>query len=207
MQETKKYICKICGEPKPATEYYPQLMMKNGIMKKCKTCFNEAQRGKKKEYMKKYNEKRKGQKYIPTGERALFLEIWNERPHKSEVTGKPILRFDVKCFSHLLSKGAYPEYRLFKPNIVLKTVQEHIDWHNLGREDLLKKTDKWQKIFDVQDQLKKLKCDTIKFMNAMPSMTLEEAAEKFRIETNNNFKTTNNDKVFNHNERYNSKAG
>lgn len=70
----------------------------------------------------------------PTGEKALFLEIWDERSHVcsccSAALGeepKPIF------FSHLLSKGAYPAFRLLKRNIWLKCEECHVLWETASR--------------------------------------------------------------------------
>jgi hypothetical protein len=89
------------------------------------------------------------------GEMGVFLKIWSERPHKSEVSGedlgnilKPIF------FSHLLPKGSYPEYRFNPDNIMLKTAQEHHDWHSCSRIDLVNKDDSWQKVLDMYEELK-----------------------------------------------------
>jgi len=64
-----------------------------------------------------------------TGEAELFLEIWNERPHVSELTGKKLLPLGHKLwfsqFLHVLSKGTYSELRLCKENIMLALPNEH----------------------------------------------------------------------------------
>lgn len=80
--------------------------------------------------LEKHNEKRKIKQSKPikikfkkpTGERELFLEIWNERAHYCEnpncrkwLGNEPKVNF----FSHRKSKGAYPELRLVKTNIDL----------------------------------------------------------------------------------------
>lgn len=88
-----------------------------------------------------------------TGELAMFKEIWDERPHFSEVSGSPIFYFDVRCFSHLLPKGAYPRYRLNKDNIVLKTADEHYDWHNRAESDLRCQAD-WIWVLQKRDDLR-----------------------------------------------------
>jgi hypothetical protein len=64
----------------------------------------------------------------PTGELEVFKEIWEERPHVSEVSGLTIYRFDIRCFSHILTKGAYGRFRLKKDNILLVTPEEHNQW-------------------------------------------------------------------------------
>ena len=56
----------------------------------------------------------------------FFVEIWNKRPHKSEVSGtylgnEPLSTF----FHHILPKNKYPEARLDEENIILLTLNEH----------------------------------------------------------------------------------
>lgn len=60
-----------------------------------------------------------------TGELDLFKQIWTERPHESEVSGELLYEFSPAYFAHLLSKGAYPGFRLKKENIILMTFEEH----------------------------------------------------------------------------------
>lgn len=67
-----------------------------------------------------------------TKELAVFLEIWNERPHMSEISGRYIREFSPYCFSHVLTKGSHPEMRLNKLNIVIVTPQEHRMWETEG---------------------------------------------------------------------------
>lgn len=69
-------------------------------------------------------------KVVDTEERdkmwAVFMEIWKERPHKSEVSGS-VLWSEPKSwmFDHLLEKSKYPELKYDKRNIVLVTFEEH----------------------------------------------------------------------------------
>ena len=70
-----------------------------------------------------------------TGELELFKEIWNERPHICEVDGKPLGAFSVGLFSHVLTKGAYPGFRLYKKNIVLCRLKWHQQWE-IGNRDV-----------------------------------------------------------------------
>lgn len=62
-------------------------------------------------------------------EKELFLEIWNERPHVSEVSGKSLLPYGhFKWhwqFAHVLNKGRFPSMRLRKDNILLMLPEEH----------------------------------------------------------------------------------
>jgi hypothetical protein len=56
----------------------------------------------------------------------LFLEIWNERPHKSEISGEVLGNQPNSCFfDHLLEKSKYPDIKYEKWNIVLVTIDEH----------------------------------------------------------------------------------
>jgi hypothetical protein len=54
-----------------------------------------------------------------TGELAMFMEIWGERPHVCEWCGKALFAFKVHYFDHIKPKGTYPELRLDKKNIML----------------------------------------------------------------------------------------
>lgn len=65
-------------------------------------------------------------KKTPTGELALFREIWNEREHVCVRCGKRLMEpMRVHYFSHIKSKGAYPELRLCKDNIELLCIECH----------------------------------------------------------------------------------
>lgn len=64
-----------------------------------------------------------------TGERALNLEIWAERPHVCFVTGEPLGNEPLpEYFMHVLGKGAYPAFRLKKFNIVLGKPEIHAQY-------------------------------------------------------------------------------
>jgi hypothetical protein len=56
----------------------------------------------------------------------LFLQIWTNRSHKSEVSGdylgnEPLSMF----FHHILAKEKYPQAAFDEENIILLTLQEH----------------------------------------------------------------------------------
>ncbi len=56
----------------------------------------------------------------------LFMEIWNERPHFSEVSGDGLgPEPSTVNFDHLLEKSKYPEVKYEKWNIALVTWEEH----------------------------------------------------------------------------------
>jgi|TARA_R100000081_G_C4752643_1_gene135262 hypothetical protein len=62
-------------------------------------------------------------------QKQLFEFVWSTRDHFSEVSGKPLLpRHDYRWhwqFAHVLSKGAFPKYRLNPDNIMLMLPEEH----------------------------------------------------------------------------------
>ena len=85
----------------------------------------------------------------PKKELDFFKSIWDMRPHYCEVSGKEIPEFDIKCFSHVLTKGAYPEFRLYEKNIVLCLPYWHHQWE-FGDRDCRELS--WIK--DLADNLK-----------------------------------------------------
>lgn len=63
-----------------------------------------------------------------TGEKELFLAIWEERKHICNTCGRylgeePLVHY----FSHIKSKGSHPELRLDKDNIELLCFDCHFD--------------------------------------------------------------------------------
>lgn len=99
--------------------------------------------------------KPKKKAYKSTGERALFIEIWNERKRESFLTGEKLpFTFDFRYFAHVLPKGGYPSYRLNKENIVLLLPSEHHAQHSRGKDELMLEDPRWKKFFDLQDRLR-----------------------------------------------------
>jgi hypothetical protein len=100
-----------------------------------------------------------------TGERALNLEIWEERPHVDYVTGfdlpdepKPIY------FIHVLGKGAYPAFRLYKKNIVLGSADTHYQYDFQTTED----DPRFDKLNALKEELKEEYNKLHKFINTIP---------------------------------------
>lgn len=88
------------------------IVVKKGL---CKLCNSKSKP------TKKYVYKRK-----PTGERNLFLLIWNERPHICthcyiHLGNEP----KTYHFSHIKPKSTHPELRLSKDNIQLLCLPCH----------------------------------------------------------------------------------
>lgn len=106
-----------------------------------------------------HNRLRKGKEIIssikpkkrkPTGEMDMFQAIWSERLHVSEVSGRPL--GDVLkpvFFSHILTKAAYPRFRLNKDNVELVTPDEHNEWETGDRSD-----SKWKRVKEKAQMLK-----------------------------------------------------
>lgn len=90
----------------------------------------------------------------PTGEAALFKEIWEEREHKCEVCGTELSEAGPSNFSHLLPKGTYPDYRLDKRNIVIKCRPCHDAWHSEGPKNLMFSKG-WDEVCDRYFELKR----------------------------------------------------
>jgi hypothetical protein len=128
MIKPHKAICKQCGHEKTIAN-------SKGVCIDCVFANNHG--GKNKQQV--YKEKSKPKKHKKTGELDLFIEIWNERPH-----------YCVKCskwlgnslkpvfFSHIKSKGAYPELRLTKTNIELLCMDCHYIYEFGDRNKLQK---------------------------------------------------------------------
>lgn len=62
-------------------------------------------------------------------QKELFKFIWETRPHRSELSGRALLPEGHPLwhwqFLHVLSKGAYPAYKLNPENILLGLPDEH----------------------------------------------------------------------------------
>jgi len=101
--------------------------------------------------------KRSPIKYKPrtTGEGVFLESIWASMPHVSWISQTPLGdEYNTMCMFHVLGKGAYPSFRLYSKNIILTTIQEHWDWHNISRDKLLEKDKRWQGVFDLEAELK-----------------------------------------------------
>ena len=59
----------------------------------------------------------------------LFIQIWEDRPHVSELSGTALFprghAFWHWQFLHVLPKGSYPKWKYEPKNIILGTVDEH----------------------------------------------------------------------------------
>ena len=56
----------------------------------------------------------------------FYMEIWRQREHKSELSGKPLGKeANSTYFHHILSKRKHPDRILDAANIILLTFEEH----------------------------------------------------------------------------------
>lgn len=85
-----------------------------------------------------------------TGELALFKSIWDTTEHhRCWVCDEGVPVFGVIHFSHILTKGAYPAFRLNPANIKVKCAACHHAWdfgHTSGPE--------WDKVKKLKEELK-----------------------------------------------------
>lgn len=101
-----------------------------------------------------------------TGEGSVFAEILNEREPVCFVCGEPITLVMPHNFMHILPKGKYEAFRLYKPNIQLAcfkiiaqndsngkpTQGHHYDW-DFKPESELRKNPLFDKVFELKTQL------------------------------------------------------
>lgn len=83
----------------------------------------------------------------------LFQEIWNERDHVSELSGKYLGdEMNAWFFAHILSKGSNPQLKFNKENIMLVTQEEH--WQLDQNTHLAKQDPLYKPFFDKAEKLK-----------------------------------------------------
>lgn len=83
----------------------------------------------------------------------LFQEIWNEREHVSELSGKYLGdEMNAWFFAHILSKGSNPQLKYNKENIMLLTQDEH--WQVDQNTHLAKQDPLYKPFFDKAEKLK-----------------------------------------------------
>ena len=58
--------------------------------------------------------------------REMFLRVWKQRPHKSEISGERLGTEPLSIFfHHILPKEKYKDAMLDEENIILMTLDEH----------------------------------------------------------------------------------
>lgn len=127
-----------CPDCPPLTKTF--IVTKKGRCSKHTYLFNQSKklRGKaekiykvldKSEKLKVFNSIKKKFRE-PTGELNIFKEIWEEREHVSQLSGRTIPYFSIQCFAHILPKSTHSELRLNKENILLVLPVEHRQQHD-----------------------------------------------------------------------------
>jgi 5-methylcytosine-specific restriction endonuclease McrA len=114
VKKSKYFNCKVCD---------CQTSQGNSFHKLCLKCNQSRLIHKAKSRVKK---KPKVYRKKPTGERDMFIEIWDSRPHICTNCGDPLGNEPkVHFFSHIKPKGKYPELRLKKSNIKILCIECH----------------------------------------------------------------------------------
>lgn len=151
--------CHYCGQVVPRLWYSKPPTCSNYS---CKKKYNEEKENKaganspKRENKYRQTFSKVGNKKPkPTGEFKLFMQIFAETKGVCRITGKQ-LKFDVSNFAHVLSKGSFAKYRLYKPNIIQMDPSIHHLYDSSSEEILLAKFPKAQLILDVKKTLKPL---------------------------------------------------
>lgn len=88
----------------------------------------------------------------------MFDWIRQNREWKSEISGKPLVEKGHMMyhwqFAHVLSKGAYPRYRLNEENIMLMTWEEHQSQEHYP--EFQERKEKLKQQYYSENQIKKL---------------------------------------------------
>lgn len=96
----------------------------------------------------------------PSGQWAVFMDIWKERAHKCVICDVGIKVPEPRNFSHVLPKGTYTKVKLDPCNIVIECSRCHWKWHNRTRVALERGDhghgDRWRWKFELFDALKRL---------------------------------------------------
>lgn len=98
----------------------------------------------------------------PTGELVLFHEIYDAGPPVCFVTGQKLhskefyLRTKTfhHLFHHVLTKAAYPAFRLYGKNIIMVKPDVHALLETKAFSDLVKMNPGFQKVIDLKETLK-----------------------------------------------------
>lgn len=115
-----------------------------------------------------------------TGELSLFMQAYAEAKGVCEVTGKQI-KFHVSNHAHILSKGAYAKFRLYKPNIVHVDPHVHHMYDNGSEEALLAKYSNSSIIYDRKRILKPLFTQFLAMTTLENLKFVEQFAEKHGV--------------------------
>jgi len=130
------------------------IVVRRGWCDKCNYTHKQAKKladGKKKsKSFKSYSYKE------PTGEADLFATIAEEREWKCFVTDETLYELKPSQFLHVLAKALnkHPKYKLYAKNVVLASDRVHRLWDFHPRSELLEIDPRFQKLFDLEAELK-----------------------------------------------------
>ena len=102
-------------------------------------------------------EKKGFKKRQPTGEFQLFQQILIDRLSMSQISHTPIYNPTPTNFLHVLPKaqGKYPHFKLYTPNIIIGTPEEHHLWdHERSKIDF--DMPGWAMMLALEEALKEL---------------------------------------------------
>lgn len=117
--------------------------------KLCQEC-----EGKKGKPIKRVSDKKREGIQEGNSEYPLFVSIWAVRKHECFVCGESLGKeLKPEFFSHILPKGAFPKFRLYDKNIMLKCRSCHDLYGTKPRSELVGRSFKWVEVFSIKDKL------------------------------------------------------
>lgn len=66
----------------------------------------------------------------------FFRWIWEHKPHYCEECMKPLRQYSAVYCSHILTRGAHPEFAYYPENINILCFEHHSIWENGNRRNM-----------------------------------------------------------------------
>lgn len=90
----------------------------------------------------------------PTGEKEIFMKIWDGRPRYCQICFVPIAEATPTNFPHILPKGLnkYPKFKLNPQNILLACEDCHTKWDHKRKD--IQHSEEWKWVFELEESLK-----------------------------------------------------
>jgi len=89
------------------------------------------------------------------GLRDFYVELWNTRPHYSQLSGKWLGNELSSVFcAHILEKRTYPEQMLDPDNIIFLTADEHQKFDSWREQRLIDLGGNWPKLLKQKEKMK-----------------------------------------------------
>ncbi len=150
----KHMLCQICNhkrlhpnEPKKIYKPIRKILRKNKAFNRDQESIKKQKQSQK--AIRKITDK---QKLIRLQDKKIFLEIWSEREHICVCCNQELLFPNTWYFSHVVSKGALPQARHDKENIVLKCDKCHFEWEHGDRNKLFNKEILFELAFYIKNK-------------------------------------------------------